>query len=103
MTEGLYAELLDTAVGASVVMPGAVATGIADNSGVEIDTDVSPEDMERRTTSPEKAAEIIVDGIEKDHLHVFVGRDSLMMGALNRLAPKWSTHLITKQMEDLLQ
>jgi short-subunit dehydrogenase len=36
MTEGLYAELLDTNVGVSVVFPGAVATEITSNSGVEM-------------------------------------------------------------------
>ena len=36
LTEGLYAELLDTDVGVSVIMPGAVATDIAENSGVTI-------------------------------------------------------------------
>ena len=34
LTEGLYAELLDTNVGVSVIMPGAVATNITQNSGV---------------------------------------------------------------------
>ena len=32
-TEGLYAELLDSQVSVSVIMPGAVATGITQNSG----------------------------------------------------------------------
>ena len=36
MTEGLYAELLDTPVEVSVVFPGAVATEITGNSGVEV-------------------------------------------------------------------
>ena len=32
-TEGLYAELFDSQVSVSVIMPGAVATGITQNSG----------------------------------------------------------------------
>lgn len=102
MTEGLYAELLDTSVRVTVVMPGAVATEITENSGVA----APPVDEEAAskfpTTSAEDAATIILDGIEKDRLHVYVGRDSLMMGALNRLAPKRSTHIIQRQMKKLL-
>ncbi|HEU5113236.1 MAG TPA: SDR family oxidoreductase, partial [Acidimicrobiia bacterium] len=62
MTEGLYAELLDTNVGVSVIFPGAVATEITSNSGVEIPGNIPNEDeMRARTTSPEDAARIILD------------------------------------------
>jgi NAD(P)-dependent dehydrogenase (short-subunit alcohol dehydrogenase family) len=103
MTEGLYAELIDTGVGVTVVMPGSIATDIATNSGVDMSgMDVDAAAAEIRTTSPEEAARIIVDGIEDDQLHVYVGRDSLMMGILSRAAPKRATHLIQRQMRALL-
>jgi NAD(P)-dependent dehydrogenase (short-subunit alcohol dehydrogenase family) len=103
MTEGLYAELLDTNVGVSVIFPGAVATEITSNSGVEIPGGIpNEEEMRARTTSPEDAASIILDGIEDDALQVFVGRDSRMMNLFNRVTPRRSTHLIYKQMKDLL-
>jgi NAD(P)-dependent dehydrogenase (short-subunit alcohol dehydrogenase family) len=103
MTEGLYAELLETNVGVTVVMPGAIATDIAANSGIDLSgMDADAAAAAARTTSPEEAARIIVDGIEDDQLHVYVGRDSLMMGILNRAAPKQSTHLIQRQMKNLL-
>jgi short-subunit dehydrogenase len=103
MTEGLYAELLDTNVGVSVVFPGAVATEITSNSGVEIPGGIpSEEEMRARTTSPKAAATIILDGISEGQLQIFVGRDSRMMNVLNRVSPKRSTHLIYKQMKDLL-
>ena len=103
MTEGLYAELLDTNVGVSVIFPGAVATEITSNSGVEIPGRVAnEEEMRARTTSPEEAARIILDGIEDDDLQIFVGRDSRMMNLFNRVSPRRSTHLIYKQMKDLL-
>jgi NAD(P)-dependent dehydrogenase (short-subunit alcohol dehydrogenase family) len=107
MTEGLYAELIDTGVGVTVVMPGSIATDIATdiatNSGVDMSgMDVDAAAAEIRTTSPEEAARIIVDGIEDDQLHVYVGRDSLMMGLLSRAAPKRATHLIQRQMGSLL-
>lgn len=44
----------------------------------------------------------IIDGIEKDRLHIYVGRDSQLMGAAVRLAPKRATHLISKQMKQLM-
>jgi NAD(P)-dependent dehydrogenase (short-subunit alcohol dehydrogenase family) len=101
MTEGLYAELLETNVGVSVVMPGAVATDIATNSGVDVG-DMTVEESDYPTTSAENAARIILDGIEKDRLHIYVGRDSRMMNLANRVAPRQSTHLIYRQMKDLL-
>lgn len=104
MTEGLYAELRDTHVGVSVVFPGAVRTGIATNSGVDTPSSAAGEDGPRfPMTEPDKAAEIIVDGIEGDRFHVYVGRDARLMNLLNRLAPRRSTHLIQRQMKELLR
>ena len=79
MTEGLYAELIDTEVGVSVIFPGAVSTDISANSGVTIN--MSEEEMaeaaaNRRSTSPEEAASIILDGIEDDDFHILVGSDA---------------------------
>ncbi len=101
LTEGLYAELLDTNVGVSVIMPGAVATNITTNSGVSI-PGMEDAATSARTTSAPDAARIIVDGIEAGKLHVYVGRDSRLMNAATRIAPRQATHLIQKQMKDLL-
>jgi short-subunit dehydrogenase len=101
MTEGLYAELLETNVGVSVVLPGSLATDIATNSGVDIG-DMTVEESDYSMTSAEDAARIILDGIEKENLHIFVGRDSIMMNVANRAAPRRSTHLIYRRMKDLL-
>ena len=51
LTEGLYAELLDTNVRVSVIFPGAVDTGISRNSGVDM---AATEDsgQERRSPRP---------------------------------------------------
>ena len=103
MTEGLYAELLDTQVGVSLVLPGAVATDITANSGIEVPIAGDPEAASRfPTTSPKDAARTIVDGIEKGRFHIYVGRDSRLMNLANRLAPRRSTHLIQRQMKQLL-
>jgi NAD(P)-dependent dehydrogenase (short-subunit alcohol dehydrogenase family) len=103
LTEGLYAELLDTPVEVTLVFPGAVATDITGNSGVA--SPVSPEEAEASrfpTTAPDEAARIIVDGVEAGRFHVFVGKDARIMNLLNRLAPRRSTHLIQRQMRRLL-
>lgn len=102
LTEGLYAELLETGVGVSVIMPGAVATNITTNSGVDI-PGMEDAAASARTTSAPDAARIMIDGIEADKLHIYVGRDSQMMNAAVRVAPRRATHLIQKQMKGLLQ
>jgi NAD(P)-dependent dehydrogenase (short-subunit alcohol dehydrogenase family) len=102
MTEGLYAELLDTNVGVSVIMPGAVETEITSNSGVDMPAVPSSQQSSISMTSPQDAAKIIIDGIESDRLHIYVGRDSRLMNLMTRVAPKRATHLIQRKMKDLL-
>ncbi|QBI19694.1 SDR family oxidoreductase [Egibacter rhizosphaerae] len=103
MTEGLYAELLETSVGVSTVFPGAVRTDITTNSGVDRPASAASEKASRRMMAePDDAARTIVDGIEKNRFHVYVGRDARLMNLLNRLAPRRSTHLIQRQMKQLL-
>ncbi len=103
LTEGLYSELRDTKVRVSVIMPGAVGTEITTNSGVDIPGGMdSAEASERKVTSPEDAATIIIDGIEKNRLHIFVGNDSKTMNLFTRIAPKKATNLIQKKMKSLL-
>lgn len=102
LSEGLYAELLDSNVSVSVIMPGAVATDISSNSGVGVPTGDSVEESDFPTTSAEDAARIIVDGIEDDDLHIYVGRDSRTMNLASRIAPRKAAHLIYRKMKDLL-
>lgn len=104
-TEGLRSELLDTNVQVTVVFPGAIATNITENSGLE--QDMQPEDGESEPPSFEpmaasKAAEIIIEGIEKDRYRVLVGSDARMMDRLYRLHPRYAADLIFKRMESLL-
>lgn len=102
LTQGLYAELLDTNVGVSVVMPGGVATNITENSGVAVPASADAGSSRIPVTTAEDAATRIVEGIERDELYVHVGKDSVALHALQRLAPKQATHLITRQMASLL-
>jgi short-subunit dehydrogenase len=102
LTEGLYAELRETNVRVSVVFPGAINTNITANSGVhmELPKDMDPEDY--KTLAADKAAQIIIEGIERNQLHILVGSDSKFMNFLYRLAPTFATNFIAKKMKGLL-
>jgi NADP-dependent 3-hydroxy acid dehydrogenase YdfG len=103
LTEGLYAELLNTNVKVTLVYPGAIGTNIAANSGVRIN--ISPEQKKSssiKQLAPEKAAQIIVDAIEQDRYSVLVGSDARFMDFIYRLNPKGAAGFIYKQMKSLL-
>ncbi len=102
-SEGLHSELLATHVHVSVVFPGAIATNIAANSGVMATMDAAAASSSNiKMTLATTAAEIIVEGMEKNKYHILVGSDAKMMDFLCRLAPKYAAQLIYKQMSSLL-
>ena len=100
LTEGLHSELAGTSVRVTVVFPGAVATNITVNSGVEIP--MATGGKEHKTTAADAAARIILDGMEKDRFRVLVGGDAKLMDRFYRLNPRRATALIAGQMKDLL-
>lgn len=101
LTEGLYAELADTAVAVSVVMPGAVATNIADNSGVT-GMPEAPAGSAMKPLPAADAARIILDGVEADRLHILVGRDAKALAWMQRIAPTASIRFIQRQMKKMM-
>ena len=100
LTEGLYAELLDTNVRVSVIFPGAVNTGISENSGIEMAATTDPGKM--RILSPDKAATIMIRGIERNRLHIYVGPDSRLMSLAIKVAPRPAIRLVQQQMSKRL-
>ncbi len=96
MTEGLYAELIDTSVRVSVIMPGAVSTAISEHSGIEMPTTDS---AGLPMTSPADAARIMLDGIERNRLYIYVGKDARLMNLAIRVAPRQAILLVQKQMK----
>lgn len=103
-SEGLYAELLDTNVGVTVVFPGATATNITKNSGVK--SPISEEAAKKSnipTQSADKVANLVIAAIKNNKLRVFAGKDSKFMNRLYRLNPSYATKLIAKQMKSLLK
>jgi short-subunit dehydrogenase len=105
LTEGLYAELLDTNVRVSIVFPGATKTNIAENSGAKISTQPDDDGSKKQNItmlSAKEAAMIIINGIEKNRLYIYTGKDSKLMNIFYRLNPAFATNLIAKQMKSLL-
>ena len=102
MTEGLHSELLNTNVRVTVVFPGSIGTDIAAHSGVTIEGMTAEQQNSFKTLPPAKAAEIILDGMEKDKYRVLVGQDAAFMDFLYRLAPERAARLIFDQMKQLL-
>lgn len=102
LTEALYAELLDTNVHVTVIFPGAIATGIAANSGVDLGGDATAQTSTHKTTTPQEAGRVIVEAVRKNRFRATIGSDAAAMDRLSRLNPKFATTLIAKQMGDLL-
>lgn len=102
LTEGLYSELLNTPVRVTVVFPGALGTDIAAHSGVRIE--MGPEQARRAasTLAADKAAQIILDAMERNQFRVLVGSDAAFMDAIYRLSPKRAARFIYQQMKSLL-
>ncbi|MCB9225064.1 MAG: SDR family oxidoreductase [Crocinitomicaceae bacterium] len=104
MSEGLAAELIDTNVHVTVVFPGGVETNIMTNSGIDPDKIKQMDAMKEKSKalSPQKAAETIIKGMEKNKVRVYVGKDSKMMNLFYRIGPNSATKIIAKQMKFLL-
>lgn len=105
LTEGLYAELLQTNVRVSIIFPGATNTDITKNSGVKAPSSANSEAAKQsiQMLSPGEVAEIIVSGIEKNKPQIFTGKDSRLMNKLYRLNPVYATKFIAKKMRNLLE
>jgi NADP-dependent 3-hydroxy acid dehydrogenase YdfG len=94
-TEALRQELRGTGVRAAVVHPGGVKTNIMANARFRSDyhgdfADVESAAREFATiarTTPDKAAKIIHEGIEKQKARIRVGADAVFLDLLVRCAP----------------
>ena len=95
-TEGLYAELADTNVRVMVVLPGAINTNIAGNSGVDIENMNS---RDYKMLEPADAARQIIKGIEKNKFKLYLGSDSKFLKLLYKINSKWAINYINKKMK----
>ena len=94
-TDALRQELRGTGVAAVTVHPGGIATNIARNARVRKDPEgrgrsheqLAAEFEAMTMTSPDKAAQIIVRGVERGKSRILVGPDAYLFDALARIAP----------------
>ena len=98
-TEGLYQELRGENVQVSAIYPGNISTEISKNSGVAM---LDAGSKKVRATTPRHAGVTIVRGIERGSFRIVVGNDAKALDRLVRLAPRWTTNLIAKQMASVL-
>lgn len=105
-TEGLHAELRESQVHVTTVFPGAVATSITENSGVDAPAVAGANEnaANPKTLSAAAAAHIIIaEGVVRNRYRVLVGRDARFMDAFTRLLPERAMIMIADQMSGLLQ
>lgn len=92
-SQALHAELEGTGVAVTVVHPGGVATAIGENPRVldRLSEEERAEHVRRSrallTMPPDKAARIILKGVERGRRRIVVGNDARLGIALQRLVP----------------
>ena len=101
LTEGLRSELKPTKVGVTLVFPGAIATNIAQNSGMVI-PEGAAENSNQKTTAADVAARAMVDAIEQNKPRITIGQDAKIMDLMSRWNPIKAADVIYKQMANLL-
>jgi short-subunit dehydrogenase len=102
LSEGLASELMDTRVRVTVVFPGAVATNISTNSGIDQPAGQSNAAPQINAMPAAEAARIIIGAMERNARDVYVGQDSSMMSKLHRLNPNFATRTIAHRLKGLL-
>lgn len=93
-TESLRHELADTNISVSCVHPGGIKTNIVKNARLGAD---APEEWKQQgakffdkvaKTSPEEAAEVIVNGIKNNDPRILIGKDAKAISFFSRLFPR---------------
>lgn len=102
LTEGLHSELAGTNVNVTVVFPGAVNTNISKNSGLSNSRASGSQNKSGKAMPAAKAAQLIIEGMEKDRYRVLVGNDAKFLDYFYRLNPKGAASFIAKKMKSLL-
>jgi short-subunit dehydrogenase len=98
-SEALYQELLNTNVAVTTVFPGNISTNISGNSGVAM---LDAGGRKVPATTPERTAQLIVDGITRGSFRVIIGNDARLLDGLSRTAPARAAKLVAAQMKSVL-
>ncbi|MFL0196312.1 SDR family NAD(P)-dependent oxidoreductase [Clostridium sp. WILCCON 0269] len=94
MTESLYSELLGTNVHVSLVFPGAMATDIKKNSQITNKSAADEEKNSKMLLKPSAAAELIINGMEKNKYRFCIGKDSKAMNFIYSINAGFAARLI---------
>lgn len=101
LTEGLQSELRNTNVNVTLIIPGGIATDIKFNSGAEKNRQ-NKEELQKaiiKPIQPAKAAEMIIDSMEKNKQSVLIGTDIKALNFIYKISPKLAKSFINKQMK----
>ena len=107
-TEALRQEMILAGhpVKVTTVHPGGIKTAIARNmttvQGVDRDGLAESFDKKLASTSPQKAARIILDGVRKNKARVLVGTDAKMVDLIVRLTGSRYQRIVSTAMERLI-
>lgn len=103
-SESLSMEMMEHGVSVSCVHPGGVQTNVARNAVVDhmdkpgVTKKMMDDNFDKNTpTTPERAAEIILDGTAKRKLRIIVGPDARFIQFWNRLFPTRYRKLVMKK------
>jgi short-subunit dehydrogenase len=102
LTEALHSELKGTTVHVTAIYPGAIATSIAQNSGMAMPANADAAESKFKMTSATVAGETILNAMRHNKYKAFIGSDAKMMDFLVRLMPERAANIIYKQMGSLL-
>ena len=98
-SEGLAIEerLMETGVAVTSVHPGGIKTNIARNSRYAGDDEKTIKKFEKALiTSPEEAAQTILNAIRKKKLRVVVGKDAKVLFFLSKISQRLSVWVISR-------
>lgn len=103
-TETLRMELADTNIGTTCVHPGGVKTNIVRNqvpkgghTTDEMLNNVVKKFEQNAKTTPESAAQQILDAVEKKKTRLVIGSDGRMFDFVTRLFPQGYTNIVRKR------
>src|SRR5215469_11558823 len=105
-TEALRHELAHTNVGVSCVHPGGIRTPIARRARLGAATPAASREQgiarfeKLARTPPEKAAAVILHGVERRELRILIGIDANYIDVLQRLRPATYWKSLARKLED---
>ncbi|HPE37029.1 MAG TPA: SDR family NAD(P)-dependent oxidoreductase [Spirochaetales bacterium] len=102
LSEGLYAEFLNTNVRVTVVLPGGVNTNIIEHSGSQPNKKMDKLRTVLPLPSPRKVARKILSAIRRNTFRVFLGTDSKILNLANKLFPAPAIRLATRLTSSVL-